>query len=90
MIKACKDPSLPPPIDVPEGPEWVEQLTTFSPASGETLVWIVFTLYPHDMLSIRVYRRIVLVLDRMAAQSTTTADLIDQAIVALEAASPLR
>ncbi len=90
MIKAHKDPALPTPAELPEGPEWVDELTTFSADAGETLLSVIFTLYPHDGLPVRVYRRVVLTFDHMAAASSTTADLIDQTIVALEASSPMR
>lgn len=90
MIKAQKDPALPPPAELPEGPEWVNELTTLSADAGETLFSIIFTLYPHDALPPRVYRRIVLVFDRMAAQSLMTNDLIERAIKALDASSPMR
>jgi hypothetical protein len=90
MMKAQKDPALPPPADLPDGPEWTEQLTTFSPDVAETLVSVVFTLYPHDGLPIRVYRRVVLVFDRMAGESVETGDLIHHAIKAIETSSPMR
>ncbi|MEM9628761.1 MAG: hypothetical protein AAGA21_21195 [Pseudomonadota bacterium] len=90
MIEAYKDPALAPPEELPDGPEWVEQLTAFSPDDGETLASVVFTLYPHDALPMRVYRRIVLVFDRMVAASSTTADLIGETVTALDTASPMR
>ena len=90
MIKAHKDPALPLPAELPEGPEWVDALTTLSADAGETLQSIIFTLYPHDVLPVRVYRRVVLAFDHMAAASNTTAVLIDQTIKTLDATSPMR
>ncbi len=89
MTQAYKDPVLPPPPDLPDGPAWLDHLTTLSPEIGETLESLVFTLCPHDDLPARVYRRVVLVFDHMAAQSPETAALIDQTVDALEAVLPL-
>lgn len=89
MIVAYKDPALRLPAELPDGPEWVEQLTQFSPEVGEALASLAFTLCPHDGLPARVYRRVVLVFDRMAATSSKTADLINRTVKELDSLSPL-
>ncbi|MFC6494552.1 hypothetical protein [Ancylobacter dichloromethanicus] len=45
-IKAHKDPAMPPPLTVAEGPEWVEALTLLAPDMAHTLLAATRTLYP--------------------------------------------
>ncbi len=88
-IVAHKDPKMPAPPAVPEGPEWVELATRFSPAAAETLVAVVRTLYPHDGLPERVYRRAVLQFDAMAAKAPGIAQIFAEFVDGADAALPL-
>lgn len=69
-VTACKDPKLPPPLVPSEATDWTSALTSIGPADAETLLAVVRTLYPHDALPERVYRRVVLHLDRLGAGET--------------------
>jgi hypothetical protein len=89
MSIAHKDPKLPLSPEIPEGPEWTRALTVLSPEVGETLVAVVRTLCPHDVLADRVYRRVVLHYDRLARTLPATAASIEQAVCALDGAIPL-
>ncbi len=66
-VIAHKDPKLPAAPHVAETADWAANLAAFSPAEADTLVAIVHTLYPHDQLPERCYRRVVIHLDRLAA-----------------------
>jgi hypothetical protein len=84
-VVAHKDPGLPPPVEIPDGPEWLGLLTRFDAATAETLVVAARTLYPHDMLPTSIYRRVVVIFDRLAERSpeiagrlTTCASLLEQ------------
>lgn len=89
MTISHKDPKLPSPPDIPEGPEWTEALTVLTPEIGETLVAVVRTLCPHDALAERVYRRVVLHYDRLARTAPAAAASIKQAVDALNDAMTL-
>ncbi len=88
-IKAHKDPKLPPPIEVAEGPEWVEALALLDRDVAETLLAAARTLYPHDGLPERVYRRVILHFDRMAAHSPAAAQSFAEFVDRVDAAMPL-
>ncbi|MCB4769312.1 hypothetical protein LGR54_11910 [Ancylobacter sp. Lp-2] len=86
-ITAYKDPKMPPPVDLPEGPEWVGVLKVFDAHAAETLVTAAHTLYPHQTLPERVYRRTVFAFDALAAKLPAVAqgfaefvDLVDGAM----------
>ncbi len=66
-VTAYKDPKLPPAPVVSEGADWAARLAAISAADAETLVAAIRTLYPHDQLPERVYRRVVVQLDGLAA-----------------------
>jgi hypothetical protein len=88
-IKAHKDPKLPPPLTVAEGPKWVEALTLIDPQMAQTLLVAARTLYPHDGLPERVYRRVILHFDRMAAHSPAAAQSFAEFVDRVDAAMPL-
>jgi hypothetical protein len=67
QTNSAKDPILPPALSVPEGENWSSTLRDISTVDADTLVSIVRTLYPHDSLPERVYRRVVMNLDREGA-----------------------
>jgi hypothetical protein len=86
---AHKDPKLPPPMNLPEGPEWVETLGTFGAHMAETLVLAVRTLYPHDRLPERIYRRTVHAIDRLATRLPAMAQIFAEFLDEADAAMPL-
>ncbi len=86
---AHKDPQLPAPPALPDGPGWVSALKVLDPAAAETLCAAVRTLYPHDVLPDSVYRRVVAAFDRSAAESSATASLLAECAAKLEAAFPV-
>ncbi len=86
---AHKDPKMPPPIALPEGPDWAGALGVFSPGVAETLLVAARTLYPHDGLPERVYRRVVAQLDRMAAASPLVAQGFAEFVDLVDGAMPL-
>lgn len=84
--KAYKDPKMPAPVELPDGPEWVDVLKVFDAHVAETLVVAARTLYPHQTLPERVYRRTIVAFDDLAARNSAIAqgfaefvDLIDGA-----------
>jgi hypothetical protein len=88
-ITAAKDPRLPPPLAVSDGDDWTEALTLLSPDAAATVVAIVHTLFPHDAVPERVYRRTVLHMDRVFSKSPVAAQLVAEALDALDADLPL-
>jgi len=88
-ITAHKDPKLPPPVELPDGPEWTSALALFGPHVAETLVAAVRTLYPHDGLPERVYRRTVFQFDAMAAKAPAAAQALAQFIDLVDGAMPV-
>jgi hypothetical protein len=66
---AYKDPKLPPPIAIPEGPGWINQLRSFDPVEAEALVAVVQTLCPHDAVPLAPYRRVICQFDRIASET---------------------
>lgn len=86
---ARKDPRLPPPLAVSEGDDWADALTLLSPGAAATVVAVVRTLFPHDAIPERVYRRTVLHMDRLFAASPAAAQLVAEALDTLDAALPL-
>lgn len=88
-IKAHKDPAMPPPLTAAEGPEWVEALALLAPDMAHTLLVAARTLYPHDGLPERVYRRVILHFDRMAAMSPAAAQSFAEFVDRVDAAMPL-
>ncbi|WP_428028961.1 hypothetical protein [Ancylobacter sp.] len=88
-MKAHKDPAMPPPIEVAEGPEWVDALTLLDPHVAQTLLAAARTLYPHDGLPERVYRRVILHFDRMAAHSPAAAQSFAEFADRVDGAMPL-
>jgi hypothetical protein len=90
VVIAHKDPKLPPPVALPDGSEWVGLLRVFDAALAETLVAATRTLYPHDGLPERVYRRVVLALDGMAGNAPATAQMIAELADLVDSAMPLR
>lgn len=87
--KAHKDPKLPPPLDLPEGPSWVKALRVLSPDEAETLFAATRTLYPHDGLPDRIYRRVVAEFDRGAKASSEVAGLLAECAAMLDANFPV-
>jgi len=83
-VVAHKDPKLPPPLAMPEGAGWISVLTHLTPEAAETLVVFVRTLYPHEGLPDRVYRRVVATYDRLAAESAAASAIIADTLAALE------
>jgi hypothetical protein len=63
---AYKDPALPAPLPVPDGPEWLSLLQNIDAARAETLCAAVRTLCPHDTIPEASYRRVIYHLDRVA------------------------
>lgn len=89
-IVAHKDPKLAGrAIELPEGPEWVGALTVFDAHVAETLLSVARTLYPHDGLPERIYRRVVAEFDRMAGASPNAAQLMAQFVDIADEALPL-
>lgn len=88
-VIAHKDPKLPAPIAVPDGPDWVELAAVFSPHVAETLVSVARTLYPHAGLPERVYRRTVLAFDGMAAKVPAVAQGFAEFVDAVDGATAL-
>ncbi|QIB35360.1 hypothetical protein [Ancylobacter pratisalsi] len=88
-ITAHKDPKLPPAVQLPEGPDWVNSLTLFDAHVAETLVAVVRTLYPHEGLPERVYRRTVFQFDTMAAKAPGAAQTFAELIDLLDGATSL-
>lgn len=88
-ITAHKDPKLPPPVDLPDGPEWVAALKLFDAHAAETLVAAVRTLYPHDGLPERIYRRTVFHFDAMAAKAPVAAQSFAEFVDLVDGALPL-
>lgn len=88
-IKAHKDPKLPPPIEVPEGDEWVNMLSLFDAHVAETLVVAARTLYPHDAMPDRVYRRVVVNFDKMAAKAPAAAQSFAEFVDLADGAMPV-
>ena len=74
MIKktlAYKDPRLPPPVVIPDGPGWVSLLQSFNQAEAEALVAVVQTLCPHDAVPLAPYRRVICHFDRLVSETPT-------------------
>jgi hypothetical protein len=89
-VVAHKDPKLAGnAIELPEGPEWTSALRVFDAHVAETLASVAHTLYPHDGLPDRVYRRVVAEFDRMAAASPAAAQLMAQFVDLVDEAMPL-
>jgi hypothetical protein len=88
-IIAHKDPSLPPPLQIPDGPDWVTALSVLAPHDGETLYAATRTLYPHDRLPARAYRRVVAIFDRLAKASPDVAERLAECIALLDSGFPV-
>ena len=88
-IIAHKDPKLPPPVDLPEGPEWVASLKLFDAHVAETLLVAARTLYPHESLPDSVYRRTIFQFDKMAAMAPAAAQSFSEFVDLLDGAQPL-
>lgn len=86
---AHKDPRLPPPIDLPEGEDWVGALRVFSPHVAQTLLAAARTLYPHEGLPERVYRRVIAEFDRMALAAPPAAQSFAEFVDLLDTQLPL-
>ncbi|WP_037460630.1 hypothetical protein [Skermanella stibiiresistens] len=86
---AHKDPKLPPAPAVPEGDAWIGALRTLGAGTAVTLEAVVRTLYPHDGLPDRVYRRVVLHFDRLAGAFPGLGQSVAEVIDHIEAALPL-
>ena len=86
---AHKDPRLPLAPALPDGPGWVSVLKVLDPGAAEALCAAVRTLYPHDVLSDGVYRRVVVALDQSAVKVPSTARLLVECVATLEAAFPV-
>ncbi len=87
-VTAHKDPALPAPRALPAGRDWVAVLKHLTPDMGETLVIVVRTLYPHDRLPDRIYRRVVAAFDRLAAESPAVQAMIAAVLAALDGDLP--
>ncbi|MBJ3775512.1 hypothetical protein [Acuticoccus mangrovi] len=88
MAIAHKDPKLPPPEPIPEGPEWIEELGPFA-SVGETLAVLARTLCPHDSLPERCYRRVVRAQDRIAAETQALGVTVRDFCALLDSRMPL-
>jgi hypothetical protein len=86
---AHKDPKVQPPVELPEGPEWVGVLRTFDAHLAETLTVAARTLYPHDSLPERVYRRVVAALDAIAGKAPAVAQSLAEFVDLVDGAMPL-
>jgi hypothetical protein len=86
---AHKDPKLPLPIALTEGPEWVAALRVFDARVADTLAVAARTLYPHDRLPERIYRRVVAALDGIAGKSPAAAQSIAEFVDLVDGAMPL-
>ena len=75
-VTAYKDPKLPAAPAVGEGADWAAGLAAIAPADAETLVAAIRTLYPHDALPERLYRRVVVHLDRLANGAAPVAEAL--------------
>jgi hypothetical protein len=73
-VTAYKDLKLPVAPEVPYGPEWVRGLTAITPEDAEILLAAIRALYPHDGLNLRIYRRVILHFNRLAAASSAAAN----------------
>lgn len=89
MPIAHKDPKLPPPIALPEGPDWSSALKLLDVHAAVTLLAAVRTLYPHEGLQERVFRRVVAQFDRIAARSPVAAQIFAQFVDLVDGAMPL-
>jgi hypothetical protein len=89
-VVAYKDPKLAGgAIALPDGPEWVAALRVFDAHVAQTLLVAARTLYPHDSLPERVYRRVVAEFDRMAGASPAAAQMMAQFVDLADEAMPL-
>lgn len=88
-VTAHKDPKLPPPVVLPEDESWVGALSLFDAHAAETLVAAVRTLYPHDGLPERIYRRTVFHFDAMAAKAPAAAQSFAEFVDLVDGALPL-
>lgn len=88
-VVAHKDPKLAGAIELPEGPEWVSALKVFDPHVAHTLVSAARTLYPHEGLPERIYRRVIVQFDRMASASPVAAQMMAQFVDLADEAMPL-
>lgn len=86
---AHKDPALPAPVAIPDGPQWAGALRHLDVDLAETLCAAVRTLYPHDALPIRVYHRVVAALDAAAGTSPTVTALLAECARRLDADFPV-
>jgi hypothetical protein len=86
---AHKDPKLPPPIALPEGPDWTSALRLLDRHAASTLFAAARTLYPHEGLPDRIYRRVVAQFDRMAANSPAAAQTFAGFVALVDGAMPL-
>jgi hypothetical protein len=89
MTIAYKDPALPPPLQLPDGPDWVAALAVLTPDAAETLVAAARALYPHDQLPDRIYRRVVAIFDRLARASPDVADALAAFVGRVDAGFPV-
>src|SRR5258708_1325412 len=87
---AHKDPKLPQPMAVLDGSEWKGMLTRLDANTAETLAAAMRTLCPHDRLPERIYRRVVLVFDRLAGDVPGTAGLLAEFVQKIDTHWPLR
>lgn len=88
-VTAHKDPNLPAAPWVAETDDWAETLQAVGAAEGETLVAVAHTLYPHDELPERIYRRVVVRLDRLASASPAARETLLRFCRNLEDAWPI-
>lgn len=79
MPQSQKDPALPKPASLPEGPNWSAGFTNLQGAQAETLCMILRTLFPHDSLGDGVYRRTVRAFDEHASTVATVVKVIEAA-----------
>lgn len=89
-VVAYKDPKLAGgAIALPDRPEWVAALRVFDAHVAQTLLVAARTLYPHDSLPERVYRRVVAEFDRMAGASPAAAQMMAQFVDLADETMPL-
>ncbi len=88
-VTAYKDPALPARLAVSEGPNWAAGFGKIPSDDAELLLSAVRTLYPHDGLSLLVYRRVVAHFDLLAGADLRAAKMLAAFCEDLRRSTPL-
>lgn len=88
-VQAHKDPALTPPPLFDTEAEWLDALRHFDAPQARSLLMLLRTLYPHDALHDRVYRRVVAVIDGVCAMQTSQAIGVARLLASLDQAFAL-